>query len=828
MMNQFLQDFLITMPGTQRQKLLELLELKQKQGLIRSEDEFKRELERLMAEMEKYNGTPTFMPIYQQGRTNSQAYNQNLDAIAFDLSTLFDASNQIERLIADNHQISRSLLADARKKIYTLKAQVDRYKLLMNHSDGFVDAIHEDFKTPQYTENEENKLQVLRKDRYGQPLSNIYNAENYGHALQLAGIETTDQLKTNYGRVLAKIEVRNRTGLEASNNKYKVENAIDGSPDTFWAEAIIVDDVIQQNIDDLWSHDYHDYPKSGAICELEITLNGLTTVSEIHFDPYCAHPLEVVAIHGYETTDNGGKMYSLISPNHPNIYQRSQKSVDRMVFQFPSVEISKLRILLRQENYVKENFIVSYDDLHNMEMWDRLASDEKIIPDFKEPGESMAEFDRKNEITGWKLYLEKLIEWATILRKEGLVEAAKKAMEIIQMGDYKNPLLLALRSINKNGEKEIVQDPRSPLLSQQWLATNKLVYVYGAYNISVFGRKYHRNSIYVSKPLPLSSNISRISLSTKEKHHDIQIGGEEIDPNTKQLIQHTARITDIEYYVTFKKNPLPSDWKPILPVEKKFVQGELLLGDDIDEEYPEFEGLDLITFTFRFPVVSKDTVTIRRNGYPMLPHMYIISDNGKKVGIKREYYSPSSIYTADYKPVDSAYTVIISGENGIQPTQFVNENGEIGEKFQTVDHNNCVELKHYPYLFRKVMFQYNKDEGRYDEDSSTYNSNEIYYPIIVRVKGVEYKNITDYATNSYDPERLKENGGRTFAHIGKKIIFGKPENGEKLEDIVVDYHYITTDIRLKAILRRNHAGYESVTPALYSYQLRCQSFDQEV
>jgi hypothetical protein len=827
-MGQFLDDFLLTMPETQRKKLLELLELKQKQGIIRSEEQFRKELETLLKQLETYNGTPTFSPVYQEGRTSSQAYNQNMESIAFDLATLFDASNQIETLISDNQQLSRSLLADIRKKIYMLKSQVERYQLLINHSDQFIEAIHEDFKVPQYTETDEELLTLLRKDRFGQPLTSLFNAENHGYALQLASMQTEDQLKTSYGRKLAKIEVRNRTGLEASNNHYPIENAIDGSPDTFWAEAIIVDDVIQQDIEDLWSHDYHDYPKTGAICELEITLNGLTTVSEIQFVPYCSYPLEIVAIHGYEREDSGGKMYSLISPNHPNIYQRSQKSTDRMVFQFPSVEISKLRILIRQENYEKENFIVSYDNLHNMEMWDRIASDSTLIPDFKEPGESIAEFDKKNEITGWQLYLKKLKEWATILRKEGIVEAAEKAMEIIKMGDYKNPLLLALRSINQKGEKQVVQDPRSPMLSQQWLATNKLVYIYGAYDIRVYGRKYHRTSIYISKPLPLNSNVRQISLSTKEKHHYITIGGQEIDPVTKQPTEQQVKITDIEYYVTFKKNPLPKDWKPILPVEQKYVEGELLLGDNVQGDYPEFRNMDLIIFEFRFPVVSKETVTIRQNGYPMTPDMYIISDDGKKVGIKREYYSPSSIYTADYKPVDDAYIIRIDQQDiGIEPMPFMNKNGELGERFEKADHNNSIELTYYPYLYRDVLFQYNPAKERYDQDETKYTPQEIYYPIIVRVNGEEFKNITDYTTNTYDPERLKENGGKTFAHIGKKIIFGTPINGPKIENIVVDYHYIATEMRIKAILRRNHAGYESITPSLYSYQIRCQSFDQE-
>jgi hypothetical protein len=822
-MSSFLTDFLVTMPETQKKKLLEILDAKRQMGLLQSEEQFQRELEAFLKELEQYQGTPTFRPIYQDERTNSQRYNQAMEAIAFDLATLFEASNQIDALMTNHQQLSRSMLADIRKKIYSLQDQVQKYQFLLNHSDVFVQAINEDFRVPQYTETDETVLSLLRKDRFGRPFSAHMQAENHGYALQLASITTEDQLKTSYGRALAKIQVRNRTGLVASNQQYPVENAIDGSPDTFWAEAVIVDDVIQQDISDLWSHDYHDYPKTGAICELELLFQGMTTVSEIQFVPYCSYPLEIVAIHGYEREDSSGAMYTLVSPNHSNVYQRSQKSTDRMVFQFPSVTISKLRILIRQENYEKENFIVSYDDLHQAELWDQIAST-SLVPDLKEPGESIEEFNRKNEITGWSLYLKKLKEWATIMRKEGLVEAAEKAMELIRVGDYKNPLLLALRSMNNKGEKSIVNDQRSPLLSQQWLAVNKLAYIYGAYDIRVYGRQYHQTSIYVSRSFPLNSNVRTISLSTGEQHHYIPIGPAE-QSSDQGITNDQAKITDIEYYVTFKKNPSVEDWIPILPVEQRYVEGELLYGDQVQGDYPEFKNMDLVFFSFRFPIVSKETVTIRQNGYPMRSDAYVISDDGKKVGIKRAYYSPSSIYTADYKPVDDAYLVdVYRSIRGIEPVPFTSPQGELGERFASVGLNQSIELSYYPYLFRDQMYQYNQHSQRYEYQTP---SQEIYYPIIVRVNGQEFKNITDYTTNTYDPERLKENGGKTFAHVGKTIVFGSPIDGTDLRNIVVDYHYLPIHMRLKAILRRNHASHNSVTPSLYRYQIRCQSFDQE-
>ncbi|CDQ41789.1 hypothetical protein [Virgibacillus salexigens] len=825
-MSKFLNDFLITMPTSQRRQLLVLLERKQANGLIRSDDEFKKEMERLIKELDERDGTPTFEAIQQQDRTNSKDYNANLESIAFDLATIFESSNEIERLLGSHHQLTKSSLSEIRKKITDMRTNVKQYQLMLTQDKDVTESIHEEFHSPKWTESKQDLLSVFRKDRFGETRSSIYDAENVGNSIQLAGIQSLDQLKTNYGRKLADIKIRNRIGLQSEETKYPIGNAIDGSANTFWAESVLVEDIITQDIEDIWSHDYHDYPKDGALCELEIMLNGISTVSEVRFDPFASYPLEVVSIHGYENKNRTGQMYELISPNHPTLHQRSQKSVDRMVFQFPSVEISMIRILVRQENYTKENYMIDEDELNETKLWDSLASNEDLIKDYAEEGETIASFDRKNEVSGWNVYLDKLKEWAEIFRQDNLLDAAKKALEIVRIGDYKNPLLLALYALDKTGEKRSVTDERSPDLDKKWKPINKVSYVYGAYDISVFGRKYHRQSIYISEPLPISSNTGKLALSTDEKHHYVSVAPDEVDPKTDKPIINSSKITDIEYYVTDKRNPIPADWKAILPSNHAYVEGELLFGDDNIEPCSELMQGTTVNFSFRFPFISKDTIVIKRNGVPMDQSMYILCDSSMKVGIKNGYYSPTSVYTVDYKPHESAYLVDFLKDAELTPTQFLNDKGETGEYFDKVDQHNDITLTNIPYLHRDFLYNYNNNTGKYTDNKEVLNANSFTYPLIVRVQGEEYKNITDYTINSYDSQRLNENNGKAYAHINNQIIFGHPSDGTQLKNITVDYYYISTSIRLKAILRRNHAGYESVTPALFNYTIKHSSFDQ--
>ncbi|SFJ65773.1 hypothetical protein SAMN02799624_05416 [Paenibacillus sp. UNC496MF] len=819
-MGKYLDDFLLTMPDTQRKKLMELLEIKQQEGLIKSDYELKAELDRLMAQLNQYKGVPTFKARHQTGKTNSADYNSSLDEIAFDLMTLFSASGQIDQIITDNHQLSRSMLAELKKKVQMLDSQVERYKLIMQNTDGFVEGVHEQFQAQQYTETDSEALALLRKDRYGQYLADKYQGEIVADRLQLASYETIDQLKNPYGRKLADIRVVNRTGDMATNPEHPVDYAIDGSLESYWAEVVLSDEPITHDISDIWTHDYTDYPKDGAMTEIEIKLSGLTTVSEIQFDPYCAYPLEIVAVHGYESADKDAKMYALITPDHDNPSQRSKKSVGLISFQFPSVDISMLRVLMRQENYVKENYIVSIDEANQAELWQKIVNDNQLltlgtdaIADKVSPGESIAEFDKKNELTGWNRYLSALKNWAATAGNaaNSVVDAAKAAMDVVRTGNYKNPMQLALRSISATGQPQQIPDN----LSQQWTAVSKLSYLYGFYNISLTGRKFQQRSIYVSKPLPINGNMKMLSLMTDEKHHNVTMDNGD-----------AVRITDIEYYIAYKKNPDVGAWKPILPANKDYVEGELLFGSSVTESYPEMLGT--IQFSFRFPIISADTVVLRRDGIPVPRAQYVISTDGKKLGIISQYYSASSIYTVDYKPVEDAYIVSID-ETEIQPMQYINDQGETGETFAAVDDNNTVTIKHVPFVFRNQLFAYDDTLERYNQDDTQLQAEDLYYPVIVRVNGVEYKNITDYSSGTYDTSRLQiENEGHVFAQIGNQIIFPIAAFGDELKNITVDYYYLTTDVRLKAILRRNSAGYESVTPAVFSYSLRCQTYDQEV
>lgn len=818
MLGKFLDKFLVTMPAMQRKKLTDLIEMKKESGALRTEAQIKAEFERMLNNIEKRNGSITFQARQQKGQADSASYNKNLEEIAFDLASLFAASEAVDRLLFDNKQLARSLLSNINKQIQTLQTRVERYRMIAQNADAHIDGIFEHFKIPELTETYEEILRVYRTDRFDKEYNSSYNAEHVGDVLQLASLQSEDKLRGNGNRKEASIKVNKRMGVESKDTAHSPAFAIDGSLDTFWAESAVTEIPIYKNDETQWGINFNEMAKDGALCEFEINLNHVAEITDIHFDPYCSYPVEIVSIYGFETERNDSNMHKIISPDHENIYQRSKKSTNKMSFQFPAVAVSKLVFLIRQENYIKESHLIDEKKQYDAEMWQQLTTSDEYLEDYKDPNETMASFNKRNDITGWTVYLSALEKYAKEKKDTSLVDMAKTAMEVVRLGDFTNPLLVKLKTMFPEQQAEIEKDEQ---LSKSWVAINKYAYVYGAYDISVYGRKYNSKSFYVSKALPISSNSVKLTLSTEEKHHDVYVA-----PTLK------SRITDIEYYLTYKKNPANADWIPILPLEKSYVECELLSGDTdkdskVFEDYERSTGKRLITYTLRFPLVSSKTLLIRRNGIPIEEDLYMVSEDSQRIAIKEDFFSASSIYTASYKAADEAYEVTID-DTKVPPTQYIDSNGETGEYFLTADQNNTLTLKHKPYLFRKDIFSYNEDELKYDTVEEQVLSTSPTFPVNVKVNGKDFFNVTDYTGNSYNEEDLKKNEGYSFAQIGHEIYLGRPIDGHEIKDIRVDYHYIATDIRLKAILRRNSTENQSITPSLYSYKIKAQSFDQEI
>lgn len=812
-MSKFLDDFFLTMPDIQAEQLKAIYN-KEAAGLgILDKAGLEEALSRLKEQIKKSKDF-SFQGQHQVKKVDSTIHNSNMEEIDLDLKVLFNLSASIDEYMRDHLNLTQSGLQMIERKVYEIKQRMNQIRMILNKDISYDEVVYETFESPNYIENNLDELLTYATDRFNSAVPKEQYAEHIGNTIVLASVGTEDQVKTNYGRKLADIKVRSKTGYSSVIEGHEIDKAFDSSLDTYWAENILVDEPVEETELENWTIQSKYDGITGALCEIEIRLDAVSSVSDIHFNPFCSYPIEIIDVTGFENRDFGGTTHSLIARDHENPSQVSQRSNKQMILRFPSVDIGSLRITIRQENFTKENYIVKTKEVQNAKMWNSLSSNEELLEDTKLQNETMAEFNKKLEISGWSTYVDALKNWANEAKENGIIPLVNTALQKIKTGNYKNGLTLELQ------ELESATAPVPENLKESWTAADKVSYVYGAYNIAVFGRKYESSSVFITKALPLSSNAKMINITTEETHA-IRYNQED---------GHKVQLTDIEYSITAKKNPSMNEWISILPFGQTMVSNELLLGDSIGGNYPELKANGRsIEFSLRFETTSKDSVEIKRNGKAMSSDQYIVSDDMKKVAILGKYFSPSSEYTITYRPVDKAYKFDTEIDLDMQPTLYTNEQGQVGEQFSDVLYGSQLTLKNKPYLSREFLFEKKRNEEQYKQKSNALDTGAIEFPIQIWANEKYLKNVTDYDSNTYDPERLKENDGYSFAQIGNTVVLGVPiDKKGSYPKLRVDYHYIINNIRLKAILRRTTFESNSVTPELLNYTIQCTNKDQEV
>lgn len=341
---------------------------------------------------------------------------------------------------------------------------------------------------------------------------------------------------------------------------------------------------------------------------------------------------------------------------------------------------------------------------------------------------------------------------------------------------------------------------------------SKYEYQYGLYNIAMNYNEYFYEGIYVTNPL-LNSNVHSIQLEATEEH-----------PILEEL---KMPVTNVEYYITDIEEPKKEDWIPLLPMNTSEIISERLF---IEFRNNKYQGQT------RFLI---DRIrAVRRNGDELRAHQdYSIV--GQNVFIHN--FDPTWIYTIDYKPSISAYSVDFLErytrrffDTATSRNVEVVDTKRHVEELTSVSSSNKFELKYFPFIDKNALNLTELDE---EEWNPTYLSNT-YLPIKVRLilpdgqyidqrvdkfseEGVYLTNKTDY----YDDNRslLTPFKGTNYEYRIEKNMIKFNKNLPEGVKVVVDYPYLTGPIRLKIIMRRNLHEVVGLTPFLHDYKLIFQS-----
>lgn len=341
--------------------------------------------------------------------------------------------------------------------------------------------------------------------------------------------------------------------------------------------------------------------------------------------------------------------------------------------------------------------------------------------------------------------------------------------------------------------------------------TNIYEYALGIRDISVKANLFKNSGVFVSKPMNINGNVLEVELEAVEEHPIF----DEVSGLT------TSRKTSVEYYISGEEHPGQEDWVPLLPLDERQVRCERL-----------FFVNGMAKLRFQAEIAS---VVVYRDGLRLSTEDYVVTEQGR--GVFLENREEGSIYTIDYSPTkdSSAWTLDLNRVAGTVKRQV--------DRFQGASHNKTVQLSRYPYI-----------------DWAKINAGENYEPFEVRLrdaniigpKGIVYKEVgpesegeepftrdkTSYvdgewkALEPYGPGEEDYKGFDYYNHRDKLVFSETFSHADILNemddtrlshgraDIEVGYDYLSTNFRLKIILRRNSEEEDMVSPSVKHYQLR--------
>lgn len=698
----------------------------------------------------------------QEGLTSAEDYNQTAYEIYLDILTTFGYVNTLYDTLNRHQLLNESIVNTLYSTIGELNDKLDEYEAVIGTA-GSPDCHLEKFRT----QNSREPDQQYYTERYGEvmPMSTYarFNPEQENLTLNYTRQQNVMVYKS--GMQLGEISITKQYGagfVKARNSEAKLENAIDTSMSSYWAETILADaemKIVGEGFQDAsglgqTNRSYYDLPR-GAMCEICLTFEALAKVNEVVLRPFGNFPIDIIAIRYSLSDEEDDDIYDVVCPDNKDHEWLDSRSISQeYAFHFPQITCKKLYILINQLHCIKSTFLVSCNQMFKNELWFNATYDDSQDAVMENTMVFAPNYlDRSAEDPVWRYINNKIV--------------TNKQLDI-------NALLI------DNNNKV--------------LPVTKYQYTYGFYNIAPNFVEFQKAGIWVSQEIEADGPIDTITLESDEEHYVTEDG-------------YIA--TDIEFYVTTKKNPSYNDWKPICPKNKDYVHKELMQLD-YDYCYLRHTAVcgNVITYDkdgnqkveMVRPVVYMNDIVMTEDADYILRY----DDDHNVYAIEVSNIDHFAMYTVSYQPTDSSKELsLIDAYGDPTPSMAYEEIAGNG--------TGCYKLESYPY-YSKVN----------PNVTSTYLK-------IIDVKSNKVFNQTNQdnspiqcVTNKEHPEESYKNFVANTNKIqyytnGRHIYFNRPITAD--QKIEFNYPSFDCKIRLKVILRRNTKRDAWITPVLKSYKL---------
>lgn len=695
----------------------------------------------------------------QSGVTNAEDYNRTAYEMYLDITTVFVYLDTLSDAINKHLQLNQSVLNSMHGMMDELEDKINELLSVIG-IPGNPLCYYESFRT----ENNREVNTKLYQERYGEmiPEECIARLVPNHRGLSLSYAKKQNVMVYNNGIQLGNISITKQYGagfIQAKNPENRLENAIDTSLSSYWSETILSDQELK--IKGLgfdspdgkkYNRSYYDLPR-GALCEICLTFESLTKINELDLSPFGNFPIDIIAIRYSLSDDEDAAVYDILSPdNQVNEWLKSMVIKDQTIIHFPEITCKRLFILINQLHCIKNSYLASTNQMFKNMLW------------FNATGDQTESVQMQGTTVFKPLYIDKAEEdpvWRYINKK--MTETHQDLNELI---------------LSKN-------DKLVPVTKYQ--------YTYGFYNIAPNFVDFQNTTVYVSKDIEMSLPIRSIKLYTEEEHY----------PSVDGFI-----VSDIEFYITSKKNPSYDDWKPLCPYNKNYVYRELL-------------QLDYAYCYLRHKALCQTKVTTDINGNQKVESIrpivymndiilteeadYILRfDNNMNVeAIEISNIDHFALYSVEYQPIEESKELSLIADD--LPVA--------NHSFEEIIGNGaaCYKLSEFPY---------------YENESSASHLK------LININNGGMLIQSDLETSPIECVTNKNNPSESFKNFTKTgklqyytsndyLFFNRPILKE--EKIEINYPSFSSSVKIKAILRRNTKRDSWITPILKSYRLEVTS-----
>lgn len=766
MRKSYLESYYDLMPISQRSRLLNIIQRRiGDSGTVPDAAATQDQLTELIAQLKKPLGSPMIQlrKAVKFGKLSSKDYNDSMDEAYVDLGALYQQNNKISKTIKVHELINDAAVADVTSALQKLENDIIVSKIIKENKSGITDVVFNSF----YKDDNVSTDQSIKTS------TNVFS-----NSIRLPIGVNQSSLYVG-GSMLADIELhRYGGGIRGilDTEEHLKEMAIDGDPQTFWAEVILTDEPIKQT--------YDGETVFGAVCEVEINLFRADLINHIRIDPFANYPLDVIRLL-YKSSENS---------EWAEIDIQETSSTSLIEFDFPEVLAKAVKVVLNQKNPSINSYKIPKRVINNAKMWQQIVDREYSIST-DTTTTVQATQDMIDYITGWQAYVDAHKEYEKTLKEKRAVADSDASMS-------ESIFDAATEEINKAGNPGASNALKLDVYKKPQDITNELVevrkyeYLYGAYEIDVKRIWYIEKGEYISPAYTPNGTVLQASISVS----DVQ-----------------PQKTSIEYSVTTR----PGEWKNILP-SGNYISGERVLIDS-----------NTLSGTLRFPC-SGSIDSFYRNSIEMPSSEYSYDSDNTLVTVASGWYTGSSSFTADYEP-DGIGDLVPSGTIVDFSEDPLNESTETFSGSQSRQYK--VELSHYPFPNFNIINDTAKagktSPNFYYTNGRWYNisGHELegipdsdYYDVIeVFVDGHRAEDRTDYYNG--EREALVSYNQTTypnyeFNNYGKSLYLNSPiENKE----IKVKYKYLNDYIQFRAILRNNDRGNVSSTPIVNDFTIKMRT-----